>query len=244
MRNASLWVLGSMVAFAISLVEPALAQVCTGNTECASPLTCKAGASKCSQSGMVLPDGGFSVGDLVCEPAPSECTWTFVRCQAESECVFPQWTCLAVPDQTLIKTCFPKAIACSAGQTCPTGWSCLDLGEWKDGDQPLKVWKAGDQTQFCWPDSLQGVLDRTAGTDTSGLSLPSAGSNGKASTDEAGTAGPESASKGSGCALGGHPGASSSRLVVLALALVGLRTLSLRKRSPVPGTRARKVPVT
>ena len=159
----------------------------------------------------MLPDGGIATSDPVCEPMPSKCTWTFVRCQSERECDSPQWTCLLVPEQLLIKTCFPKAIACSTDQACPAGWSCLDLSQWKDGDEPLKIWNPSEGTQFCWPDSLKPVLDRTARTDGSGLNLPTSGSDGTAaSLSDAGTAAPESASKGSGCAIGGRPGAASS----------------------------------
>jgi hypothetical protein len=224
MRIAGLVALGSMVVLADW--APAHAQVCTGNSDCASPLTCKAGASRCSQSGAMLPDGGISVSDPVCDPAPSKCTWSFVPCQAEGECALAQWTCLPIPGQTVIKTCFPKEIACSAGQTCPTGWSCLDLSQWEDGDEPLDIWKASNGTQFCWPDGLTGVLDGSAGTDASGLGLKSAGtSGGAASSDSTGSADSKSASKGSGCAMGGGHGPSDP--FVMILALLGL--LSLRR---------------
>jgi hypothetical protein len=132
--------------------------------------------------------------------------------------------------------CFPKAIACPSDQACPAGWSCLDLGQSDDGHEALEIWNTGEKTQFCWPDGLKAVLDRTARTDASGLSLPSSGSDGTAaSLKDAGTAAPESASKGSGCAMSGRPGAASLQLVVLAVGLGVLRRRSVRKRRSVPG---------
>jgi hypothetical protein len=179
----------------------------------------------------MLPDGGIYVSDPECTPELSKCTWSFVRCQGDSECVLPQWACLPIPGQAVIKTCFPNAIACSAGQACPTGWGCLDLSQWQDGNEPLEMWNIESGRQFCWPDSLKGVLDGTAEPDPSGLRLPSSGSsdstNGTGAADASGLAPADSTptSKSSGCALGHRRGPACSS--VMLLALLGL--LSLRR---------------
>jgi MYXO-CTERM domain-containing protein len=239
MRLANLWLLGLVAVFTGSFLAPAHAQECTSNADCAAPLTCKAGASSCSQGGAFLPDGGVYVSDPVCTPGPSKCTWSFVPCQADSECTFAQWACLLVPDQTVIKTCFPKAIACSAGQACPAGWSCLDLSQWKDGDEPLDIWNIKSGTQFCWPDSLKAVLDRSARTDGSGLNLPSSGDSASGDGDSVGTSGAAgapgstkadstSSSKGSGCTMASQ--AAPTHFGMLTIAVLGLLWFGRKRR--------------
>jgi hypothetical protein len=121
-----------------------------------------------------------------------------------------------VPGQSTVKTCFPKAIACSADQACPTGWTCIDFTQVYDSD-PLQIWAAtGDND--CWPDSLNGVLYREIRTDSSGLGLSGvSGGTDKSSTD-AGRAVTKS-----GCAIGGSN--TSASWTLLALAFVGLLRL-------------------
>ena len=147
-----------------------------------------------------------------------------------------------------VKTCFPKAIACSAAEACPTGWSCIDFTQVYDSD-PLQVW-AATGNNFCWPDSLNGVLYREIGTDSSGLGLSGvSGGTDKGSTDagrtvtlggdesgasvDAGTSassgtGSTPASGKSGCAIGGRN--ISASWTLLALALVGLLCLGRTPR--------------
>jgi hypothetical protein len=186
--------------------------------------------------------------DPVCENQPSKCTWTFVRCQADSECTQPNWACLTVPGQSTVTTCFPKAIACSAAQACPTGWTCIDFTQVYDSD-PLQIW-AATGNNYCWPDSLNGVLYREIRTDSSGLGVSGvSGGTDKASTDagravtlggdesgisiDAGT--PASSGTGSapangksGCTIGGRN--TSTSWTLLALAMVGLLRLGRMSR--------------
>jgi hypothetical protein len=221
----------------------ARAQSCATDSDCVSPLTCKQGAQVCSGGGGILPDGGTYVTATVCENQPSKCTWTFVRCQAESECTQTNWACLSVPDQDTIKTCFPRAISCSGAQSCPTEWSCIDFTQVYDSD-PLQIWSATGNN-YCWPDSLNGVLYREIRTDSSGLGLSGiSGGVDKGSTDagqastlggdesqtsvDAGTTGSSGtgsapANSTSGCTIGDRNTFASWTL--LALALVGLLRL-------------------
>ena len=124
-------------------------------------------------AGGSLPDGGFFVMDANCQPLPSQCTWTFVRCESASECAQPGWGCLVVPGQTTIKTCFPDAVACSATQACPSAWSCIDFTQVHD-DDPLEIWQATG-SNYCWPDVLKGALSDEIRTDSSGLGLSGTG---------------------------------------------------------------------
>jgi hypothetical protein len=224
------------------------AQSCATDSDCASTLTCKQGGKVCSGGGGILPDGGTYVMDPVCENLPSKCTWTFVPCQADSECTQTTWACLTVPGQDTVKTCFPKAIACSAAQACPIGWSCIDFTQVYDSD-PLQVW-ATTNNNLCWPDSLKGVLYREIGTDSSGLGLTGvSGGTDKGSSDggravtlggdqsvtssNAGTAGSSGTGSAptngkSGCSIGGRN--TSAGWTLLALALVGLLRLGRRSR--------------
>jgi hypothetical protein len=204
-------------------ITSAHAQSCATDSDCPSPLTCKQGAQNCSGGGGILPDGGTYVTTPVCENQPSMCTWTFVRCQADSECTQTNWACLTVPGQDTVKTCFPKAIACSGAQSCPTGWSCIDFTQVYDSD-PLQIW-AATGNNFCWPDGLNGVLYREARTDSSGLGLSgvSAGASGAAGTNGSSDTGSAPANSKSGCAIGGRN--TSVSWTLLALALVGLLRL-------------------
>jgi hypothetical protein len=114
---------------------------------------------------------------------------------------------------------------------------------------PLQVW-AATGNNYCWPDSLNGVLYREIRTDSSGLGLSGvSGGTDKGSTDAgqaitlggggsgtsgaAGTLGSSGtgsapANGKSGCAIGGRNPADSWTL--LALALVGLLRLGRRSR--------------
>jgi MYXO-CTERM domain-containing protein len=132
---------------------------------------------------------------------------------------------------------------------CPTGWSCIDFTQVYDSD-PLQVWAATDNN-FCWPDSLNGVLYREIRTDSSGLGV--AGVNGAtskgsdsgrgttlgvdqpATSVDAGTpapseAGPAPGNSKSGCTIGDRNlSVPSTSWALLALGLVGL--LGGRRRS-------------
>ncbi len=209
----------------------AQAQSCAVDSDCASTLTCKQGAKVCMGGGGILPDGGTYVMDPVCENQPSKCTWTFVRCQADSECTQPNWACLTVPGQSTVKTCFPKAIACSAAEACPTGWTCIDFTQVYDSD-PLEIW-AATGNNYCWPDSLNGVLYREIGTDSSGLGLSGVSGGTDKSSTAAGTAGSSGtgsapANGKSGCAIGGRN--TSASWTLLALAMLGLLRLGRMSR--------------
>lgn len=68
----------------------------------------------------------------------------------------------AVPSTDI---CFPKGIACSANAACPAGWSCLDFATVKEKDLAA-MWTDTGSTQFCWPDVLAGVPDRTTRVDS------------------------------------------------------------------------------
>lgn len=223
----------------------ARAQSCAADTDCASPLTCKEGGKVCTVGAALLPDGGTYVMDPVCQAQPSKCTWTFVRCQADSECPQANWGCLTVPGQTTVKTCFPKGMACSAAQTCPTGWSCIDFTEVYDSD-PLQIWGVTGNN-YCWPDSLNGVLYREIRVDSSGLDLPTVSGGLKGGTDAGSTIGVGTGEPGgtldagapassgstdstatsskSGCTIGGR--STSAPWTLLATALLGL--LALRR---------------
>lgn len=224
-------------------VTSAHAQSCATDSDCASPLTCKQGAQVCSGGGGILPDGGTYVTATVCENQPSKCTWTFVLCQADSECTQTNWACLTVPGQNTVKTCFPKAIGCSGAQSCPTGWSCIDFTQVYDSD-PLQIW-AATGNNFCWPDTLNGVLYRDIRTDSSGLGLSGvsggtdkgstdaglaitlggdgSGTSGAAGTNGSSGTGSAPANGKSGCTIGGRN--TSDSWTLLALALVGLLRL-------------------
>ena len=162
-----------MVALATCAWSPPVrAQSCANDAECASPLTCKSPGTICSQGGTRLPDGGMYVSDPVCQPEPAECVWVFVACQNDGDCTMPNWGCLAVPGQTAVKTCFPKYIACSPDQPCPTGWLCIDSAR-AYPNEPLQIWgleRGGPN--YCWPSSLGGTLTGSTHTDSSGLGLP------------------------------------------------------------------------
>ena len=226
----------------------ARAQSCANDSDCASPLTCKQGAKVCMGGGGILPDGGTYVMDPVCENQPSKCTWTFVRCQADSECTQPNWACLTVPGQTAVMTCFPKAIACSAAQACPTGWTCIDFTQVYDSD-PLQIW-AATGNNYCWPDSLNGVLYREIRTDSSDLGVSGVsggtdkgssdagravtlGGDGSGASSDAGKPGSSGtgsapANGKSGCTIGGRN--TSASWTLLALAIVGLLRLGRMSR--------------
>jgi hypothetical protein len=68
--------------------------------------------------------------------------------------------------------CFPEGIDCSAGQACPAGWSCVDFANVKEKDM-REMWLASSSNQFCWPDVLGGVPDKTTRVDS-----PAAGTGG------------------------------------------------------------------
>jgi hypothetical protein len=148
-----------------------------------------------------------------------------------------------VPGQNTVKTCFPKAIGCSGAQSCPTGWSCIDFTQVYDSD-PLQIW-AATGNNFCWPDTLNGVLYRDIRTDSSGLGLSGvsggtdkgstdaglaitlggdgSGTSGAAGTNGSSGTGSAPANGKSGCTIGGRN--TSDSWTLLALALVGLLRL-------------------
>jgi hypothetical protein len=134
---------------------------------------------------------------------------------------------------------------------CPTAWSCLDSNATYHND-PVDIWGTTARgTNYCWPDSLGGVLTGSTHADSSGLGLPAAGagdqSTGSAHHDaaasvaiggsESGTAGtngsstttPAPASSKSGCAIGGH-GATSTPFALLAAVLIGLLCLGRARK--------------
>ena len=200
-------------------MAPAQAQTCTTDTDCAVPLTCKAGSTSCTQSGGMLPDGGMFVSDPVCEVGPSTCTWSLVACTADSECTLAHWACLALPAVGASSVCFPQGIVCAAGQTCPAGWSCVDFSTVAESSL-ADMWSPNGQTKYCFPDALRGVADKTTRTDSTGINPgvlgggSESGGGGQATkaTSDGGSANtksdvgdPLAAKTGSsGCALGGH----------------------------------------
>jgi hypothetical protein len=145
-------------------------------------------------------------------------------------------------------TCFPKAIACSAAQACPTGWTCIDFTQVYDSD-PLQIW-AATGNNYCWPDSLNGVLYREIRTDSSDLGVSGVsggtdkgssdagravtlGGDGSGASSDAGTPGSSGtgsapANGKSGCTIGGRN--TSASWTLLALAIVGLLRLGRMSR--------------
>ena len=149
-------------------MAPAQAQNCTTDAECAVPLTCRAGGTRCSQSGGKLPDGGMFVSDPICVADPSTCTWSLVACTADSECTLAHWACLALPAVGASSICFPEGIVCAAGQVCPAGWSCVDFSTVAEPTL-ADMWGPSSETKYCFPDVLRGIADKTTRTDVSGI---------------------------------------------------------------------------
>ena len=154
------------VALAMSAWAPlASAQPpgCNGDRDCVSPLVCREGANTCSSVGMMI-DGGTYTSDPVCQTEPPTCTWVLTACQTDSECTLPGWACMPLTGvQPATSICFPKGIVCSAG--CPAGWSCVDFAKVAESDL-MEMWPPAGTTQFCWPDSLRGVADKTTRVDS------------------------------------------------------------------------------
>ena len=147
----------------------AQAQDCMTDVDCAVPLACKAGGTRCSQSASRLPDGGMLVSEPVCEAGPSSCTLTLVACATNSECTLAHWACLALPAVGASSICFPEGIVCAEGQTCPDGWSCVDSSTVEESDL-ADIWNPNGQTKYCFPDALRGVLHKTTRVDSTGIS--------------------------------------------------------------------------
>ncbi len=183
-------------------MAPARAQTCATDANCAAPLTCKPGSKICSASGGMLPDGGTFTTEPVCENGPATCTWTLVPCTADSECTSAQWKCLAPPSDPVPHFCFPEGILCAAGQACPAGWSCIDFSAVARADL-ADMWSPNGQTQYCFPDVLRGVADKTAQVDSSAVSQNTSSGSSGTTTGTAGTTGTAKTTS-SGCALGGH----------------------------------------
>lgn len=145
------------------------AQVCTLNSDCAAPLVCKAGAKTCMGSAHLLPDGGVESTES-CTSDPAKCAWPLQACTADSQCTQTLWSCQQLPAEGASKICFPNGIPCAAGQTCPTGWSCVDFATVKERDM-VDMWKPNGQTKFCFPDVLRGVADGTTKVDNSAIDI-------------------------------------------------------------------------
>jgi hypothetical protein len=188
----------------------ARAQSCTTDAECAPPLACRPGATTCTQSGSRSPDGGITMSDPVCVSDPPTCTWVLTACQSDAECTQPSWACmLLVGAEPPTSICFPEGIDCSVGQPCPAGWSCVDFANVKEKDM-REMWLASSSNQFCWPDVLGGVPNKTTRVDSTAARLGGG--------SDAGTLAPTSG-KGSGCSMLGRAGAPGLWLsLVLALA--------------------------
>ncbi len=246
MTSFALRFLGTMALVTCAWTAPTRAQSCATNADCTAPLTCKPGPQNCSGGGGILPDGGTFVLPTTCENEAAACTWVFVACQADSECTLPNWACLSIPGQTVVKTCLPKYMTCSAAQACPTAWSCLDSNTTYHND-PVDLWGVARGTSYCWPDSLSGVLTGSTRTDSSGLDLTSGGTDGQGrgigdaavpislGDGESGTAGtngsptttPAPASSGSGCTIAGQ---SATAAPFVLLALFGLLRLGRARK--------------
>ena len=151
----------------------AMGQTCASDADCASPLTCQPGITICDYSGGTDVDGGVDVGTSSCQRLPDACAWVLVPCQTESDCSETMWSCISA-DQAHpeVHICFPRGIDCSDGQACPATWSCLDFS---GVGQPelATIWANPATAQFCWPDSLRGVADKTTRVD--GYLLPLGG---------------------------------------------------------------------
>lgn len=166
MARLTSWWLG-IIAFGMGAWAPsATAQSCTTDAECAPPLACRPGATTCTQSGSRSPDGGFTMSDPVCVSDPPTCTWVLTACQSDADCTQPLWACmLLVGAEPPTSICFPEGIDCSARQACPAGWSCVDFANVKEKDM-REMWLASASNQFCWPDVLAGVPNKTTRVDS------------------------------------------------------------------------------
>jgi hypothetical protein len=201
-------------------MAPARAQTCATNATCAAPLTCKPGSKICSSSGGTLPDGGTFTTEPVCENEPATCTWTLVPCTADSECTLAYWKCLALPVEPVSRLCFPEGILCAAGQACPAGWSCVDFSAVAEKDL-ADMWNPNGQTQYCFPDALRGVADKTTQVDSTAVNQGTGSDNSGTPTLGAGTAGTAKTDS-SGCALGGFRPAAWPWCLLAGLAAVRL----------------------
>jgi len=169
-RLASQW-LGIITVGMGAWAPTATAQSCTSDSECAPPLACRPGATTCTQSGTSSPDGAFTMSDPVCVSDPPTCTWVLAACQSDAECTQPSWACmLLVGAEPPTSICFPEGIDCSARQACPPGWSCVDFANVKEKDM-REMWLASASNQFCWPDVLAGVPNKTTRVDSNGARL-------------------------------------------------------------------------
>jgi hypothetical protein len=77
--------------------------------------------------------------------------------------------------------CLPKQIACSAGQACPSGWSCFD---YSNLDGVPTGWTRDESGKACLPDGLVlAVEGHAAGGSAGGI-----GSSDSSGGDKGGTA--------------------------------------------------------
>jgi hypothetical protein len=198
---------GTIALLTVASSTPTLAQTCATDVDCTAPLTCRPGASSCQGGGGILPDGGTYTLPTTCQTQPATCTWVFSTCQSDSACALANWGCLTFPGQSTVRLCFPKYTPCSASQSCPTAWSCIDSTQAKRND-PLDIWGVAGANNYCWPDNLGGVFDGTTHTDSSGLGLTSAGtgestSGAAGANGTAGGQGKETGDAGMPLSLGG-----------------------------------------
>jgi hypothetical protein len=193
------------VALSCTLVGPALAQPCATDSDCAAALSCKSPGKECSQGAMLLPDGGTYVTQPICETLPSKCTWVLSACQADSDCALPNWGCLLFPNQATVKVCFPEQKSCSTTQACPASWSCITSALPSSND-PSLIWGPPRTSNYCWPDSLAGILDGTMHADSSGLNL----SEGCGSVEDGGINGAETCGGGTGISISGAAGSNGT----------------------------------
>lgn len=167
---------------------------CKVATDCPAPLTC--GATTCTGGDCPSTctfNATTCTADSDCGDANTECatvsksSWCTgsggVACSKDGACT-PVETPPPVCGSTETKQCMPKRIDCSAGQTCPTGWSCYD-----SSDHAMAApswWKVTGPVKVCMPAGIimavDGHADGAYNLHFSGMSYGSADSGGGAVT--------------------------------------------------------------
>jgi MYXO-CTERM domain-containing protein len=169
---------------------------------------------------------------------PSVCAFNATVCKADTDCTAANYECATVsksswcsggaavacdkdgtcstvattaPDcgTTEIKQCMPKLIDCSAGQTCPAGWSCYD-----SSDHAMSApswWNVTDVIKACMPDGITMVVDGHALGSSSlyyaggGYGISGGAKGGGTSNGSIATGVPSTDSQGSGGSAGTRP---------------------------------------